>query len=101
MTIDLATDEDFFLVFLFFLFFFFFLIDEDVKNVAVTSDPCYSDYESDDECEYGSSNSEVDNISESESWGFTSLSTARVIVRQVLSIVTCGGQTHTKVTACD
>ena len=31
-----------------------------LKNVAVTSDPCYSDYKSDDESDYGSSNSEID-----------------------------------------
>ena len=38
--------------------FFFFSIDED-ENLAVSNDPCYSDYESDDESHYGSSNSEI------------------------------------------
>ena len=28
--------------------------------MAVTYDPCYSDYESDDESDYGPSNSEID-----------------------------------------
>ena len=36
-----------------------------------------------------------------QSLGFTSRSTARVILGQVLSIVTCGSQTHTEVTVCD
>ena len=31
---------------------------------------------------------------QSQSWGFTSRSTARVILGQVLSIVTCGTRTH-------
>ena len=44
---------------LFFLFFFFPLMKM-LKIVAVTSDPCYSDYETDDEFDYGSSNSEID-----------------------------------------
>ena len=35
-------------------------INENVKNVVVTIDPCYSDYESDDESNNGSSNSEID-----------------------------------------
>ena len=38
--------------------FFFFSTDED-ENLAVSNDPCYSDYESDDESDYGSSNSEI------------------------------------------
>ena len=37
----------------------------------------------------------------SQSWGFTSHLTASVILGQVLSIVTCGSQTHTEVIACD
>ena len=48
--------------FLFILFFFFFLpfsMMKMFKNVAITNDPCYSDYESDDESDYGSSNSEI------------------------------------------
>ena len=36
-----------------------------------------------------------------QSWGFMSHSTARVIFGQVLSIVTCVGRSHTKVTTCD
>ena len=36
----------------------------------------------------------------SQSWRFTSSSTARVILGQVLGIVTCGSQTHTYVTIC-
>ena len=34
------------------------------------------------------------------SWGFTARSTARTILGQVLSIATCGSQTHTEVTSC-
>ena len=30
-----------------------------LKNLAVSNDPCYSDYESQDESDYGSSNSEI------------------------------------------
>ena len=30
--------------------------------MAVTNDPCYSDYGSDDESDYDSSNSDIDNI---------------------------------------
>ena len=37
--------------------FLLFSINEEVINVAVTSDPCYSDYESDNESDYGCSNS--------------------------------------------
>ena len=58
MTNDLAIDEDFFLV-PFFHFSFFPPINEDVKNSTVSSDPCCSDYESDDESNYSSSNSEI------------------------------------------
>ena len=41
-----------------------------------------------------------------QSWGFTSRSSAKAILSQVLSIVTWGGgggggRTHTEVTACD
>ena len=46
-------------IFSFFFLFLLFSIDEDVKNLAVTNNPRYSDYESDDESDYGSSNSEV------------------------------------------
>ena len=38
----------------FFFFSYFISIDEDVKNSAVSHDPCYSDYESDDESDYAS-----------------------------------------------
>ena len=37
--------------------------------------------------------------SQSQSWGFTSRSTARVILGQVLSIATCGTRTHRGVLA--
>ena len=33
-------------------FFYLFSIDEDVKNSAVSNDPCYSDYKSDDKSDY-------------------------------------------------
>ena len=33
-------------------------------------------------------------LSQSQSWGFTSRSTARVILGQVLRIATCGTRTH-------
>ena len=52
----------------------------------------HSDYESDDESDYGPSDSEIDNIS--QSWVFTSRSTARVKLGQVLSIATCVTRTH-------
>ena len=38
---------------------------------------------------------------QSQSWGFMSRSTARVILGQVLRFITCGSPTHTEVTACD
>ena len=44
----------------FFSFSSLFPVDEDIKNSEVTNDPCYSNYESDDESDYGSSNSEID-----------------------------------------
>ena len=34
------------------------------------------------------------NVNQSQSWGLTSRSTARVILGQVLSIATCGTRTH-------
>ena len=48
--------------------FLLFFIYEDVKNVAITNDPCYSDYESDDESNYGYSNSEMGNIRHFRFW---------------------------------
>ena len=60
MTNGTTTDEDFFLVpFLLLFSFFFFSIDEDVKNSAVSNDPRCSDYESGDQSNYDSSNSEI------------------------------------------
>ena len=37
---------------------------------------------------------ESDPVSKGQSWGFTSRSTARVILGQVLRIATCGTRTH-------
>ena len=37
----------------------------------------------------------------SQSWGFMSRSTTKVTLKQVASIVTCGGLTHTEVAVCD
>ena len=36
-----------------------------------------------------------------QSWGFTSGSTAWIILAQVLSIVTCGSRAFIEMTACD
>ena len=36
-----------------------------------------------------------------KSWGFMPHSVARVILEQVVSIITCGAWTHTEWTTCD
>ena len=72
------------------------IVDDDNDIVLYTGSELVTDSRMDMEIIDINQPLDEENISEeqSQSWGFTSRSTARVILGQVLRIATCGTRTH-------